>query len=152
MTAYAYQEPASPMTLRQGLDEYYQVNSGFNGTGEFLGQTRDVVTGHDVCHIVFGQGTTTREELVIETLTVIACHLPLQKLRKIPKVKFFVEIWKMFGPWRLAKRFVLTTPRMLRAVLMALRMKKKWPHFDYERYLDVPLAQIRQEFGIRLPV
>ncbi len=138
------------MTLRQGLDEYYTKNPEFNGTDEFLGQPRDIVVAHDVCHVVFGLGGTAKEELQVEVVTLIGCVLPLKKVQEIPKVKLAKGLWKLFGPWRLVRRFVLTAPQMARIFFMAIRMKKKWPHFDYQKYMDVPLADIRKEFGIKI--
>ena len=140
------------LTLRQGLAEYYQKNPGYDGEGEFLGTPRETVIGHDLVHVVFDLGSSSEEELIVEVMTAFACILPLKEIKKMPKVKFATELWKTFGPWRLIRRFVLSSPRMLRAFLKAMRMKKKWPHFNYQKYLDIPLKDIREEFGIELPV
>lgn len=152
MDRCAYEQPQSMQTLQAGLEEYYRTNPEFNGTGDFLGQPRPTVIAHDVCHVVFGLGGSSEEELIVECMTAFACYLSFQQIKKIPKIKLGIELWKTFGPWRLAKRFVLTIPRMTRAIWMALHMKKKWPHFEYQEYLNKPLNELRAEFGIRLPI
>jgi hypothetical protein len=38
----------------------------------------------------------------------------------------------------------------LRAVYRSLRMTSRWPSFEYARYLDRPLNQLRRQFGIRV--
>lgn len=139
-------------TLREGLAKYYAENPGFDGTGDFLGQPRDTVIGHDIVHVLFDLGTTSEEELIVETITFFGCILPVKKVVEMPKVKFVKELWKTFGPWRLIKRFVLTSPRMLRTAYRAMRMKKRWPHFNYQPHMDRPLKDIREEFGIVLPI
>ena len=152
MSRCLYENPESTQTLQQGLEEYYRVNPEFNGTGDFLGQPRKTVIAHDVCHIVFGLGGTSEEELIVECMTAFGCRMTVTDIYKIPKTKLVIELWKTFGPWRLAKRFFWTTPRMIRAIWMTLHMKKKWPHFEYEQYRGMPLKDLREEFGIRLPV
>jgi len=147
-----YRNPNSTLTLQQGLEEYYHANPAFNGKGEFLGQPRKTVIAHDVAHIVFGLGETSEEELIVECMTAFGCHMNIIDIYKIPKIKLAIELWKTFGPWRLAKRFVLTTPRMIHAIWMTFRMTKKWPHFEYQPYLNRPLNELRKEFNIRLPI
>ncbi len=100
--------------------------------------------------MVFGLGASSEEELIVEVWTFFGCILPIKKVMEAPKVEFAKDLLKTFGPWRLVRRFVLTSPRMIRAFIAALRMKKRWPHFDYQQYMDVPLAEIRREFGIRI--
>ncbi len=152
MSQLAYQDPACELTLRQGLEEYYGANPGYDGKGDFLGQPRETVVAHDVAHIVFGLGSSSAEEVVVEVLTVFGCRMTVQNIIKQPKVKLGVSLWKTFGPWRLVRRAVLSTPRMLRAMWMGMHMKKRWPHFAYQPYLDISLRELRTEFGIRLPV
>ena len=38
----------------------------------------------------------------------------------------------------------------LRAVFRSLRMTARWPSYEYARYLDRPLDELRREFGIRV--
>ncbi len=147
---YAYAEKDSALTLRQGLDEYYAANPGFKGEGAFLSQPRETIVAHDVCHVVFGLGASSEEELIVEVWTFFGTILPFKKIQEAPKAEFAADLLKTFGPWRLIRRFVLTTPRMLRAFIAVLRMKKRWPHFGYEKYMDMPLSEIRREFGIRI--
>lgn len=147
---YAFQQPDSLLTLREGLEEYYRVNPGFTGTDDFLGQSRQTVIDHDVCHVVFGVGTSSKEELMIETITAFGCQVPIKKIPEITQPKFFVAIIKHFGLFRLIRRFVLTTPKIAETLFMVKRMKKRWPHFSYAEYMDMPLKDIREEFGINI--
>ena len=36
------------------------------------------------------------------------------------------------------------------AVVRSLRMRERWPFEDYGQYLDQPLCEIRERFGIRV--
>lgn len=144
-----YQRGDTTKTLQEGLNEYYAANPGFDSTGEFLGQARETVLAHDVAHVVFGLNSSSEDELIVETMTLFGCILPIKKVIEMPKTKFAVELVKTFGPWRMIRRFVLTSPRIARAFVRAMQQKKKWPHFDYKQYLNIPLQDIRREFGIK---
>ncbi len=146
---YDYQKQDSGMTLTEGLAEYYRVHPEFDGKTDFLGQPRETVKAHDVCHVVFGLGATSEEELIVEVWTFLGCSIPVKKIAEAKKTQFTIELLNYFGPYRLIKRFILTFPRVARASFAALRMKKRWPHFGYEPYLGMPLHQIRLEFGIQ---
>ena len=41
-------------------------------------------------------------------------------------------------------------PRICRGAIEALRMTKRWPWTPPESFQERPLAELRQEFGIRL--
>ncbi len=149
-TNYSFQDLDSPLTLREGLEEYYRKNPGFTGTDDFLGQSRQTVIDHDACHVVFGIGTSSQEELMIETITAFGCIVPLKKIPEITRPKFFVALVDHFGPFRMVRRFILSVPKIIETLLMIFGMKKRWPHFDYARYMDIPLKDIRKEFGIKI--
>lgn len=144
-----YGKQNSAQTLREGLDEYYQANPSFQ-LGDFLGMPRDVVQAHDVCHIVFGCGSTAADELIVETWTALGTYIPAQKYAQMLGDGLGGEIVRTFGMYRMLRRLVLTGPRVLKTLWAAARLRKRWPHFEYEAYWDVPLVQLRREFGIRV--
>ena len=60
------------------------------------------------------------------------------------------SVIKQIGLWGFLKAaivgFVWWMPRVF---WRTRKMHKRWPWTGWERYLDVPLADIRHEFGIR---
>ena len=110
----------------------------------------NTVKSHDIAHVVFGLGTSSAEELLLETRTFFGCQIGVRTYAKVIKQGFIIKLLKMFGPFRLIKRFILTFPKVFQTAFQSFLMKKKWPHFDYESYLDIPLYIIREEFGIEV--
>src|SRR5262245_45267854 len=106
--ACAYQRADSPQTLAEGLAEYYSVHPEFQGSADFLGQPRETVEAHDVCHVVVGLGATSEEELIVEVWTFFGCHLPLARIKSARKTAFLRELLKLFGVRRLIRRFIVT--------------------------------------------
>ncbi len=144
-----YRRQDSTQTLSEGLAEYYLANPGFEN-GDFLGQPRETVMAHDVCHVVFGCGSTGADELIVETWTVFGCFIAPRQYVHMAQSGIVGEITRTFGVWRLLRRFVVTAPRVLRALVATRRLKKKWPHFEYQKFLTTPLGQLRRDFGIRV--
>jgi hypothetical protein len=143
-----YQRQESKMTLAEGIEEYYAAHPEFRGSDDFLGQNRETVFAHDVCHVVFGLGATSEEELIVEVWTFFGCSFPVKKVVEMRKVAFVKELLRLFGLRRMFRRLFLTFPRVVRAIIATCRMRKRWPHYGHEEYLNVPLGEIRREFGI----
>jgi hypothetical protein len=144
-----YQSWTTTQTLAEGLAEYYAVNPTFAGEADFLGQPRATVMAHDVCHVLLGLGPSSEEELIVETFTALGCSFPLREIIAFRKKAFAAELLRSFGVWRLVRRLVLSLPRVLRTVLVCLRMPRRWPHQEWHPYEDVPLSQLRRQFGLR---
>ena len=147
---YSFSNLHCRLTLREGLEEYYKKNPEFEIDISLLGMPINTVKAHDIAHIVFGLGTSSAEELLLETRTFFGCQIGVKTYAKVIKQGFIIELLKMFGPFRLIRRFVLTFPKVFLTALQSILMKKKWPHFGYEEYLDIPLYKIREEFGIKI--
>lgn len=144
-----YQSWTTTQTLAEGLAEYYAANPTFAGEADFLGQPRATVMAHDACHVLLGLGPSSEEELVVETFTALGCSFPFRELVAFRKKAFATELLRIFGVRRLLRRLVLSSPRVLRAAWVCLRMPKRWPHQEWQPYQDVPLAQLRRQFGLR---
>lgn len=144
-----YQSWTTTQTLAEGLAEYYAHNPTFAGETDFLGQPRATVVAHDVCHVLLGLGASSEEELIVETFTALGCSFPLREVVAFRKKAFVTELLRLFGVRRLLRRLFLSLPRVLRAVLVCLRMPRRWPHQEWEPYRDVPLTELRRQFGLR---
>ena len=147
---YEFTKQDCNLTLKESLQEYYNKNPGFTIDGGLLGMDKEIIQGHDVAHVVFGLGTSSAEELQLEFRTVFGCKIGAKKYTKIIKDSFILELFKTFGIYRLIKRFILTFPKVIKTIIQSIQMKKRWPHYDYNQYLNTPLSEIRKEFGIRL--
>ena len=144
-----YQSWTTTQTLAEGLAEYYAVNPTFAAETDLLGQPRATVVAHDVCHVLLGMGPSSEEELVVEVFTALGCSFSFREVVAFRKKAFATELLRTFGVRRMVRRLVLSLPRVLRAVWACLRMTRRWPHQAWQPYQDVPLVQLRREFGLR---
>lgn len=59
-------------------------------------------------------------------------------------------VFKELGLWRIITMTLRTVPRILRAITEARRMMMKWPWLPPQSYMARTLADLRQEYGIRV--
>ncbi len=138
------------MTLREGLAEYYRRNPGLMDEADL---PRDLSLGlhsHDIAHVVFGCDTSLLGEAILVRWSLFGVTGSLRPyligLRRRETRGLFRDALAGFRPsmlWRLVKFATM-------AVLRSLRMRARWPFEAYEPYLDQPLCEIRDRFGIRV--
>ena len=147
-----YQEQNSPLTLRQGLAEYYASNPNLINTDE--ASTAEIgayIRNHDVTHVVFGTTTTLADEFLQDMWTFLG--VDINKKNYIFDFLPSDESKQLFGSlqlWSTIKAIALTTPLLPKLIWRSRQMSKKWSWQNWEKYLDFPLAEIRQEFNIRV--
>jgi hypothetical protein len=146
----AYQAQDSSMTLREGLAEYFRRNRGLMDVADL---PRDLGLGlqsHDVAHVVFGCDTSLLGEVILVRWSLFGVTGSLRPyllgLRRRETRGLFRDALAGFRPrmlWRLVKLASI-------AIVRSLRMRERWPFEAYAPYLDQPLCEIRERFGIRV--
>lgn len=145
----SYQRADSSLTLEEGLSEYYASREGLVRGRGISSAAREFFRCHDAAHVVFGCDTTLANELVVKIWSFFGTTAGLGLLRayRLPESQEIYEqlAWKDIAAVSL--RSLLLFPRVL---WRCARMRKRWPWSDFDRYVAVPLAEIRREFGIEL--
>ena len=145
-----YMRPDCTMTLREGLEEYYATITGLITEKNAAKEVADLFHFHDVCHVVFGCDTSPHGEAIVDTWSIFGTTVTL---RTYQKYLSFQETQSIFASMTLADMVRMlgeSATAMPQAFWRAQHMTHKWPFRDHERYLDVPLAEIRREFGIEV--
>jgi len=147
-----YQDQDCPLTLGEGLAEYYAANVGrVRPPGELPAGSAALFHSHDQCHVIFGLDTSLADEVLADTRTLLSCDVGWPRyiayLNSDPQAKaLFVEL----GLWRAAAASLAAIPRIARAVTEAARMRRKWPWTPPADWDDRPLSDLRREFAIRV--
>ena len=138
------------MTLREGLAEYVRENPGLMDEGEL---PRDLGLGlhsHDIAHVVFGCDTGLLGEVTLARWSLFgvtgSIRPYLTGLRRRETRGLFRDALKGCRPrmwWPMVKLATM-------AIVRSLRMHERWPFAAYGPYLDQPLREIRERFGIRV--
>jgi hypothetical protein len=149
---HAYQEQNSRQTLAEGLEEYYRANEGVVARPASLPpESMALFRSHDMCHVIFGLGTTIADETMADTRTLLSCDVGWKRyahyLRTDAQTK---ALFKDLGMRRAVLATLRSVPRIVRAIGEAHRMKKKWPWTPPPSYFTRTLGELRREYGIRI--
>lgn len=151
-TRLEYQRQDSPLTLQEGLAEYYAANLGrVTRPADLPPESAALFKSHDMCHVIFGLSTTLADETMADTRTLFSCDVGWR--RYADYLRTDAQAKALFAEMGWAKAVAITLaclPRILRAGLEALRMKKRWPWEPPESYARRTLADLRREHGIRV--
>jgi hypothetical protein len=149
-SALAYQRPDTAMTLRQGLAEYFHQSGELMDPSELPEDLGVGLRAHDVAHVVFGCDTTLVGEAVLVRWTLFGVTGSIRPyligLRRRETRGLFRDA---FAAFRVAMFWPIVKFSTL-AIVRSLRMRERWPFEGYAEYLDQPLCEIREHFGIRV--
>ncbi len=140
----------SPLSLREGIAEYYEHNVNLLDPGELPPEVADLFRQHDAGHVVFGCDTSLRGESLIDTWTIFGATVGLRGYLQYFKYPQVNQIFSEVGYWQILLQTIRCLPDILRVIVRSRRLHSKWPWRDYERYLDRPLGELRREFKIRV--
>jgi hypothetical protein len=146
----AYVAPDASMTLREGIAEYFRHSAEMMDPAELPPDLGLGLRAHDVAHVVFGCDTTLVGEVVLARWSLFGVTGSIRPyligLRRRETRGLFRDAAAAFRPamlWRMTKFASL-------AVFRSLRMRERWPFEEFGQYLDQPLCEIRERFGIRV--
>jgi ubiquinone biosynthesis protein Coq4 len=148
---FQYQRQDANLTLRQALEEYRRGYPGLLQVGDLDQASAALFLAHDLCHVVFGLDTKITDEVLADACAVCCTDVGVRRyltyLRSSPAAR---AIFRQVGGFQSAQSLIRALPRVLRVAWRGWRMKKKWPWHRSAAYLDVPLSDLREEFGIRV--
>lgn len=148
---HQYMHPGSTMTLREGETEFHSTIQGLVTDDKMSSEkVKELFRHHDRCHVVFGCDTTVADEGFVDTWTIFGSDIVVKvyfDYLKSPEVK---ELFDNIGFMRSLLESIKSSPRLFEVFMNARAMKKRWPFYGSEAYLDTPLKDIREEFGIVL--
>lgn len=148
----SYRRQDSALTLAQGLEEYYAANAGkVVRPRDLPPESYALFRSHDICHVVFGLGTTLDDEALADMRTLFSCDVGLRRYcAYLAQDREARALFKELGYARSVWITLLALPRIVRAAFEARRMTKRWPWQPPDAYLDRSLAELRREFAIRV--
>jgi hypothetical protein len=144
----AFQQQDSLQTLGAGLEEYYAHHPELLRT-PISAEAQQFFGCHDAVHVVFGCGTALDDEAAVKIASLFGTTAGLRVLRGYASTEsraIYAEL-EAADVLRSIAHSVIVVPR---TIALCLRQRRRWPWAGYREYLDVPLADLRREFGIRV--
>jgi hypothetical protein len=155
-----YTHKDSIQTLKEGLEEYYAMNPNVTDPRKEIPECGKILLAHDVSHVVYGCDTNMYDELKILPLTFWTSDFKFKdyiNTRKDPKIKPVIDIMydnliaKHGILWLYSSIFLvlpLLIPELIVIWFKTRGDRQYFPFFDYDRWFDLSLLEIRQEFSL----
>ena len=145
-----FQEQDCSLTLRQALDEFYQVNTHLFSPPEPKTQWTELLVHHDVAHVFFGVNTTIMDETAGDYWSLFATDMTFNEYLAYTKTPEGKKLIKEIGLVRIIKALFCSLPMFLRIVIRSRKMTRKWSLRGYENWLDSPLAEVREKHRLKI--
>lgn len=150
MRRYAYQDPETPQTLREGHAEYLAGHPDLFREDAMRLEARELFHRHDLCHVLFGLDTVPRDEGRADLWTMLATDVGLRRYGRYLGMPEAREAFRLLRPAEIPVLLLGFVPDLLRVFWRTRRLSRRvcWDRLD--ELLDVPLVQLRRDYGIRL--
>lgn len=145
-------DAANNMTLRQGLEQFYQEHQGYlhHGKEGITAEAEAFFKSHDIAHVLFGCDITLLGEGAVKIWTIFGTTLGFWKHIRGYKVANAFSLAQNFGFAHVLGHIFKLLVSIPSLIVRAKRMHKPWPWSAFEPYLDRPISEIREEFNIRV--
>jgi hypothetical protein len=148
-----YSRAADHISLQQALEIHYLLNPQFTPWDQYVrAEAKGLIRAHDISHIIFGCDTGLLGEMQVQLWSKFAVQ-PLvfsDKIRYARDKESRVLLKNPVGYRKMFIFFVQNFGEIKRVKLQAAKMTKKWRYFQEDRYFEIPLGQIRSDYGIVL--
>ena len=102
---------------------------------------------HDVAHVVYGCGIGLDDEAVVKLSSIFGTTAGFGVLRGYT-LHESRQIYEQLAPQSMVATIVHSFVIVPRTLLRCMGQRARWPWSDHERFFDVPLREIREEFRI----
>ena len=149
-TQLAYLQQDCQQTLQEALEEYFASIPGLVTEDNAPKATADLFRRHDIGHVVFGCDTSLMGEPLADIFCICGSDVRLSEYMEYSRLPEAQQVFKEAGLWALVDATIRSIPGMFVALWRCYRMPRKWPFWDNDAWLDVPLNELRAHFGIRV--
>ena len=138
----------SDVTLREAFGNFHRESSRIVSDTKTSNDSKIFFNSHDIAHVIFECDTSLRGEAIVKLWTIFGTTLGFAN-----HVKEYADAnaFELFGNYNL-KHILTNVPKIIvvapTVISRARKMKKKWSWESYDEYLDIPIHEIRKEFGI----
>ena len=144
-----YQKQDSPQTLSQGIAEYFAENKQHLITRVPTPEADEFFRCHDASHVVFGCDISLNDEIVVKISSFFGTTEGWNVMEgyRLPESKEVYQKIQLVDIFHTAMSSLYLVPI---TIWRCKRMHERWHWDDFDQFLDVPLGQVREKFGIQV--
>jgi ubiquinone biosynthesis protein Coq4 len=143
-----YSQKIDNLTLAEALKIHYEINPQLVPWYEVKSLIlQKMIRSHDLSHIIYGCNTTLLGEMQVQFWNNFGSKVPKNLKDFILSIKD-KESRELLTPSGLVPFFLTHLSEIWKVRKLARLMSKQWVFFDEERYMNITIGDIRQEFNI----
>jgi len=146
---HSFEHQHSTQTLAEGVKEYFLSNPGLAKGRGLSAEAQEFFRCHDAAHVVFGCGNTLNDEAIVKLSSIFGTSGGMGVLKGY-RLHESLQIYKSLSVVQVLKTIPQAIILVPRTILRCIQQRSRWPWDNFDRYLDIPLQEIRKEFGIRV--
>lgn len=146
---HQFESAESRQPLAEGLAEYYAANPHLTRGASLSPEAGEFFRCHDTVHVLYGCGTTMPDEAVVKLASIFGTTGGLSVLKGYA-LHESVDIYRKLPLGSTARAVVAAPYLVTRTIWRCTRQPAKWPWSEHERYMRIPLRELRSEFGIEV--
>lgn len=137
-------------TLRQAVQAFRERNAEhLSHTEEWVSsEARVFFEAHDVAHVLFDCDISLFGEGAVKIWTLFGTDLGFWGHITGYREASAFELSRHFGVSHAISNTIKLLPSIPLIIVRAKRMRKLWPWMGFERHLDTPILDIREEYQI----
>ncbi|MEO1743268.1 MAG: hypothetical protein AAFR99_15835 [Cyanobacteria bacterium J06629_9] len=151
-----YMDKCSTQTLREGLAEYYALNSHVTQPETQPSDFAKILRAHDVEHVIYGLDTGMHDELKLLPLAWWTSECTFRRyltMKDSPVVDvMYADLIREKGAFWLYRTVLGVLPGVLLEVIpiwfKTRHREKLLPFFNFEPLLETSLLDIRRDYGL----
>ncbi|NQY64380.1 MAG: hypothetical protein HRT38_11725 [Alteromonadaceae bacterium] len=145
-----FQDQHCKLTLREALAEFYSINAHLFSVPEPKTKWTELLVHHDVGHVFFGVNTSILDEAAGDYWTLFGTDMSFKEYLAYTNTPEGKKLIKDIGFINIIKSIFLGLPLLYKIYLRSKKMTHKWEVKGYEKYMDVPLTDVRKIFNLKI--
>jgi hypothetical protein len=146
---HAYQRQDAPLSLRDGIAEYFASHPFLKRGAELSPEGQRFFRCHDTVHVLWGCDTSLAQEAVVKLASIFGTTAGFAVLRGY-RLHDAADIYRALTIRDILATIAVAFLIVPRTIWRCRRQAKRWPWSDFDPLLDTPLGQLRAAFGIRV--
>jgi hypothetical protein len=147
-TRHLFESASSAQTLAEGLAEYFACNPALKRDASLAcAEARQFFRSHDAVHVVYGCSTTMPDEAIVKLVSLFGTTGGVRVLRGYLHHET-LDIYRSLPLASTAWALLLAPLLIVRTIWRCSRQRQRWPWEHFEHLLDIPLRDLRAQFGI----
>ena len=132
------------------MAEYFACNPALKRLDDLLSpEAKQFFRSHDTIHVLYGCGTTMPDEAIVKLASLIGTTGGISVLKGYTNYET-LDIYTKLPLGSTVMALVLSPYLIIRTLWRCARQHRRWPWVEHQQYLNMPLHELRTQFGIKV--